>query len=70
MEACPFFTLTRAREGKRMVGSDVQLLVRCNGNLAVIDCRRRLTAQGDPVVADNVDAHEWVLLIDPAAVPP
>ena len=48
----------------------VQLLVRCNGNLAVIDCRRRLAAQRDPVVADNVNAHEWVLLTDPAAVPP
>jgi len=24
----------------------------------------------DGTVADNVDAHEWVLLIDPAAVPP
>src|SRR5258707_7569517 len=48
----------------------VQLLVRCNGNLAVIDCRRRPAAQRDSVVADDVDAHEWVLLIDPAAVPP
>jgi len=48
----------------------VQLLVRCNGNLAVIDCRRRLAAQRDSVIADDIDAHEWVLLIDPAAVPP
>src|SRR5580700_8481445 len=46
----------------------VQLLVRCNGNLAVIDCRRRLAAQRDSVVADDIYAHEWVLLIDPAAV--
>ena len=37
---------------------------------AVIDCRRRLAAQRDPVVANNIDAHEWVLLIGPAAVPP
>src|SRR6202030_2441153 len=50
--------------------SSVQLLIRCNGNLAVIDCRRRLAAQRDSVVPDYVDAHEWVLLIDPAAVPP
>src|SRR5690242_5945994 len=42
----------------------MQLLVRCNGNLAVIKCRRRPAAQRDPVVADDIDAHEWVLLID------
>jgi hypothetical protein len=48
----------------------VQLLIRCNGNLAVIDCPRRLAAQRDPVTANDIDAHEWVLLIDPAAVPP
>src|SRR6516164_10173710 len=48
----------------------VQLLVRCNGYLAVIDCRRRLAAQRDSVVADDIDAHEWGLLIDPAVVPP
>src|SRR5207302_11236439 len=48
----------------------VQLLVRCNGNLAVIDCRRRLAAQRDFVVADDIYAHKWVLLIDPAATPP
>ena len=48
----------------------VQLLIRCDGNLAVIDCRRRLAAQRDSVAADDVDAHEWVSLFDPAAVPP
>ena len=48
----------------------VQFLVRCNDNLAVIDCRRRLAAQRDAVIADEIDAHEWVLLFDPAAVPP
>src|SRR6202040_3425372 len=37
----------------------VQLLVGCNGNLAVIDCRRRLAAQRDSVVADDINAHEW-----------
>src|ERR1700730_5065581 len=47
-----------------------QLLVRCNGKLAVIECRPRYTAKRDPVVADDIDAHEWVLLIDPAAAPP
>ena len=47
-----------------------QLLVRCNGNLAVIDCRRRRAAQRNSVVPDDINTHEWVLLIDPAAVPP
>src|SRR6202030_4846899 len=50
--------------------SRVQLLIRCNGNLAVVDCCRRRAAQRDPVIANDIDAHEWVLLIDPAAVPP
>src|SRR5947207_911315 len=50
--------------------SSVQLLVRCNGNLTVIDYRRRLAAQRDSVAADDIHAHEWVLLIGPAAVPP
>src|ERR1700749_3742695 len=35
----------------------VQLLVRCNGNLAVIDCRRRLAGPRDSVIPDNVNAH-------------
>src|SRR5258707_399286 len=48
----------------------VQLFIRSDGNLAVIECGRRLAAQRDSVVADDVDAHGWVLLIDPAAVPP
>jgi hypothetical protein len=38
--------------------------------LSPSDCRRRLAAQRDSVVADDIDAHEWVLLIDPPAVPP
>ena len=29
-----------------------------------------LGAQRDSVVADDIDAHEWLLLIDSAAVPP
>src|ERR1700731_1570111 len=37
----------------------VQLLVRCNGNLAVVDCCRRSAAQRDPVVADYINAHKW-----------
>ena len=37
---------------------------------AVIECRRCLEAQRDPIVADDIDAHEWVLLIDAAAAPP
>jgi hypothetical protein len=48
----------------------MQLLVRSDGNLAVTDCRRRLAAQHDSVIGDNVDAHGWVLLTDPGAVPP
>src|SRR6266850_4615021 len=50
--------------------SSMQFLLGCNGNLAVIDCRRRLAAQRDSVTADDIDAHEWVFLYDPAAVPP
>jgi hypothetical protein len=49
---------------------ETQLLIRCNGNLAVIDCRRRLAAQRDSFLADDIDAHEWVLLIDLVAIPP
>src|SRR4029077_10657285 len=43
----------------------VQLLIRGDGNLALIDGRRRLAAQHDSVIGDNVDAHGWVLLVDP-----
>src|SRR3984893_13845268 len=49
--------------------SSVQLHIRCNGKLAVIDSPRRLAAQRDSVLPDDVDAHEWGLLIYPAAVP-
>src|SRR5215469_10989958 len=45
----------------------VQLLLRSDGDLALIDCGRPLAAERDPVIADDVDAHEWVLLMDPAA---
>ena len=48
----------------------MQLLILSDGNLAVIDCRRRLAAQHDSVAADDIDAHEWVSLFDPAAFPP
>src|ERR1700739_4548698 len=44
----------------------MQFVVRRDGNLAVIDCGRRLAAQRNPVIADDVDAHWWVLLIGPA----
>src|SRR5215813_13885735 len=37
----------------------VQFLVRGDGNLALIHCRRRLAAQRDSIIADDVDAHEW-----------
>src|SRR4029077_3400698 len=42
-------------------------LARSDGDLALIEGRRRLAAERNSVIADNVDAHEWVLLIDPAA---
>jgi len=42
----------------------MQFVVRRDGNLAV-DCGRRLAAQRNPVIADDVDAHWWVLLIGP-----
>src|SRR5260221_7576432 len=58
------------RSGLPLSGAARSSFIRCNGNLAVIDCRGRLAAQRDSVVADDIDAREWVLLIDPAAVPP
>jgi len=48
----------------------MQFPVRSHCNLDLIDCRRRLAAEGDSVIADDVDAHGWVLLVDSAAVPP
>jgi hypothetical protein len=45
----------------------VQFRFRRDGNLAVIDSGRGLPAQRDSVIADDVDAHGWVLLNDPAA---
>src|SRR6516225_9043143 len=45
----------------------VQFLIRSDGNLTVIHCGRRFIAERDSVIADDVDAHGWVLLIDPAA---
>src|SRR4029077_12355677 len=44
----------------------VQFRFRGDRNLAVIDGGRRLAAQPDTVIADDLDAHGWVLLIDPA----
>jgi hypothetical protein len=48
----------------------VQFLVRSNDDLALIDCGQRPAAQGDSVIANDVNAHGWVLLVGPAAVPP
>src|SRR6516162_9109763 len=45
----------------------VQFLFRRDGKLALTDCSRRLAAQRDSIVADDVDAHGWGLLADPAA---
>ena len=35
--------------------------------LALIHCGRRFAVERDSVIANDVDAHRWVLLIDPAA---
>src|SRR5215472_888216 len=45
--------------------SGVQLLFRRDRNLAVIDCGWCLAAERDPVIADDIDAHWWVLLVCP-----
>ena len=45
----------------------MQILLRSDGNLTLIHCGWRLAAERDPVIADDIDAHGWVLLIDPAA---
>jgi hypothetical protein len=42
---------------------DVQFLIRSDGDLALIEYCRRLAGQPDSVIADDVDAHGWVLLI-------
>src|SRR5215472_18842847 len=41
----------------------VQFLTRRDGNLALVHCGWRLAAEGDSVIADDVDAHGWVLLL-------
>src|SRR5262249_7711551 len=43
----------------------LQFLLRRDDNLAVTDCGRRLAAQCDAVIADDIGAHGWVLLVDP-----
>jgi hypothetical protein len=43
-----------------------QLRTRSDRNLALIDCGRWLTAEGDSGIANDVDAHGWVLLLEPA----
>src|SRR3984893_17194461 len=44
----------------------MQLLARSDCNFALIHCSRRLAAEGDSVIANDVDAHRWVLLVEPA----
>jgi hypothetical protein len=44
----------------------VQFLIRTDHYLTLIDRRRRLAAQPDSVIADDVNAHDWVLLRNPA----
>src|SRR6201982_1957026 len=41
-----------------------QLLPGGNSNFALVHGGRRLAAQGDTVIANDVDAHGWGLLID------
>src|SRR5215472_756431 len=43
--------------------SGMQFLLRGDGNLALIHCRRRLAAQRDSIIADDVDAHGRVLRV-------
>src|SRR5215467_10352734 len=45
----------------------VQFLLRRDDNLAVTDFGWRLAAERDAVIADDVGAHGWVLLVGPAA---
>src|SRR5690349_7563708 len=57
-------------QGQQPLGTEwrgMQFLFGSDGNLTLIYCGRRLAAQRDPVSADDVDAHGWVLLIHPAA---
>src|SRR5215469_12677052 len=44
-----------------------QFLFRRNDHLAVIDCGWRFAAQRDAVIADDVGAHGWVLLVGSTA---
>src|SRR5204862_5024097 len=37
----------------------VQFLLRRDDNLALIHCGRRLAAEGNSVIANDVDAHWW-----------
>jgi hypothetical protein len=48
----------------------MQFLIRGDGNLILIHCGGRFAAQRDLASADDVGTHGWVLLIDPATVPP
>ena len=45
----------------------VQFLVRSDGDLALIEYCRCLAEQPDSIIADDIDAHGWVLLAGPAA---
>src|SRR5439155_26381125 len=61
-----FDTGQRVPQRQQPLGAEwgsMQLLIRSDGNLAVIDCRGRLAAQRTSVIPDNIDAHEWVLLV-------
>src|SRR5215510_9353461 len=48
----------------------MQILLRSDGNFTLIHCGWRLAAQRNSVIADDVNAHGWVLLIDPRRLPP
>jgi hypothetical protein len=45
----------------------MQVLVRSDNDLTLIHCGRWLATRRDAVIADDIDAHGWALLIDPAA---
>src|SRR5262249_35807709 len=49
--------------------SGVQFSLRGDGNLAVIFRGRHLAAQCDSVIANDVDAHGWVLPVGPGRRP-
>src|SRR5215831_15765760 len=52
---------------KRPTWRRMHFLVRSDNNLTLIHCGRCFAAERDSVIANDVDAHRWILLFDPAA---